>query len=246
MKILSATTIGALVLSISTRAVAQIEGTPPPPRPWKLQTDIGLVNTAGNTSNTTLNVGEAASYTAGRVTLAQSFSMVYGRTEGKRSAENYNAGVRGDYAVSPAMGVYLQGKYNRDRFAGISRRFEEGAGLTLTAATTERAILVFEAGATVNQQWSIDGGKDDYAAGRGAIRFKRMLNKAAFFEQLAEVLPNFSTSEDVRVNTETALVAPVSAHIALKISYVIKFDNLPEPGFEKTDRLLTSGLQMVF
>lgn len=246
MKSLLTVVLAGLALSVTASASAQVEGPPLPTRQWKLQTDFGLVNTAGNTSNTTLNAGEAASYTTGPVTIAENFAVVYGRTDGKRSAENYNAGIRGDYSVSPAMGIYLQGKYNRDRFAGISRRFEEGAGLTFNAVANPPTELVFEAGVTSNQQWDVDGGKDNFAAGRGALRFKRMLNRQAFFEQLAEVLPNFRTSDDVRVNTETALVAPVSSHIALKVSYVIKFDNLPEPGFEKTDRFLTSGLQVVF
>jgi putative salt-induced outer membrane protein YdiY len=48
------------------------------------------------------------------------------------------------------------------------------------------------------------------------------------------------------VNTETGLVAPISSHIGLKLSYVIRFDNQPEPGFKKTDRLLTSGVQVTY
>jgi putative salt-induced outer membrane protein YdiY len=38
-------------------------------------------------------------------------------------------------------------------------------------------------------------------------------------------------------------VAPLSSHLALKISYVVRYDHRPEPGFRSTDRLLTSGLQ---
>ena len=60
-----------------------------PKRPWTLQTDLGFVNTAGNTFTTTLNAGEAASYTVGRWTLAQAFAAVYGSTDGSKSAENY-------------------------------------------------------------------------------------------------------------------------------------------------------------
>lgn len=45
---------------------------------------------------------------------------------------------------------------------------------------------------------------------------------------------------------ETSLVAPLSSRIAFKAGYVIRFDNAPEPGFAKTDRFLTSGLQVVF
>jgi hypothetical protein len=30
------------------------------------------------------------------------------------------------------------------------------------------------------------------------------------------------------------------------VAYTIRFDNLPEPGFEKADRILSTGLQVTF
>ena len=61
-----------------------------------------------------------------------------------------------------------------------------------------------------------------------------------------EFLPNLQESRDVRLNTETSLVAPLSGKVAIKLAYAIRFDNLPEPGFKKTDRVFTSGVQIVF
>ena len=43
---------------------------------------------------------------------------------------------------------------------------------------------------------------------------------------------------------EKALVAPLSSKIGLRLSYVIRFDNQPEPTFEKTDKILTTGIQV--
>ncbi len=217
-----------------------------PKRPWKLQTDFGFVNTAGNTSTTTLNAGEAASYTAGAWTVGQTFGAVYGKTGGKKSAESYAAAVRGDYAFSPRIGMYVLGGWNRDAFAGIARRFEEGTGLSFKAIATERSTLTFEAGVAANQQRDLAGVDNNFGSGRGALLLKQMFSTAAYFQEMVEVLPNFKTSKDVRVNSETALVAPLSQRVAFKAGYVVKFDNLPEPGFKKTDRYLTSGLQVVF
>ncbi len=216
------------------------------PRPWKLQTDFGLVNTAGNTSTTTLNAGEAASYATGRWTFGQQFAVVYGRTEGVKSAENYTASLRGDYALSSRFGVYSLGAWNRNEFAGITRRFEEGGGLTFKAIDEKRTTLALEAGLSANQQRSTEGVTDNYAAGRGAVLFKQLFATAAYFQQMAEILPNLKTSEDYLINTETALVAPLSRSVAFKVGYVVHFDHDPEPGFKRTDRYLTSGLQIVF
>ncbi len=239
----------AILATLATpRLVAQDPDSspPPPPRPWKLQTDFGFVNTAGNTSTTTINAGETFSYTTGPWKFAQLFAVVSGRTDGEQSAENYTANLRSDYAFSEHFGVYAQGTWNRNEFAGISHRFEEGGGLTYTPIARERTTLSFEAGISANQQRSTDGTDDGFAAGRGAIQFKQMFATTAYFQQTAEILPNLQHGDDYRVNTETALVAPLSKSIAFKAGYVIHFDNDPEPDFEKTDRFLTSGLQIVF
>jgi len=87
---------------------------------------------------------------------------------------------------------------------------------------------------------------DNFTSGRGALLVKQMLNAAAYFQQMGDVLQHLKDGADTRVNSATALVAPLSARIALKAGYVIRFDNQPQPGFKKTDRYLTSGLQVVF
>ena len=104
-----------------------------PKRPWTLQTDFGFVNTSGNTSTTTLNAGETASYRTGHWTFAQGVGAVYGKTGGATSAENLIAGLRGDYAFTPRLAFYGLGGWVRNRFAGIGRRFEEGAGVSFKA-----------------------------------------------------------------------------------------------------------------
>ena len=46
-----------------------------------------------------------------------------------------------------------------------------------------------------------------------------------------EVLPNVDQTDDLRINSESQLVAPLARRVSLKVSYAVKFDNLPEPGF---------------
>ncbi len=74
----------------------------------------------------------------------------------------------------------------------------------------------------------------------------RTFGGAAFFLQTLEAVPNLEVTEDFRLNSESALVAPLSQRIALKLGYLVRFDNLPEPGFLSTDRVFTSGLQVTF
>ena len=38
-------------------------------------------------------------------------------------------------------------------------------------------------------------------------------------------------------------MAPLSAGFGIKVSYVIRYQNLPDPGFLATDRIFSTGIQ---
>jgi hypothetical protein len=107
-------------------------------------------------------------------------------------------------------------------------------------------ILTCEAGVAANRQRDLAGTDNNFGSGRGALLLKQGLSTAASFQEFVAILPNFKTRKDVRVNVETALVAPLSQRLAFEAGYVVRFDDLAEPGFRKTDRDLTSGQQVVF
>jgi putative salt-induced outer membrane protein len=217
---------------------------PPPPRPWEFNGDVGFVNTAGNSEVTNLNVGEKLTHIQGRFTFKQNFALVYGRTDGATTTSQWRTGIRGDLALSPRLAVYGLTGFDRNRFAGIERRFEEGVGIGVKLVAAERTKVEVEAGLSLTQQRSTLDVTDNFSAARSAALFQYNFRPTAYLLQTVEVLPNLEETDDLRVNTETALVAPLSRRLAVKISYVVRYDKLPEPGFEKTDRLLTSGLQV--
>jgi putative salt-induced outer membrane protein YdiY len=212
----------------------------------KVTTDLGVVDASGNTDVQTFNVGEELLATRGPWGIKQTFGVVYGRTDGETSASLWRASLRGDRTLSGRLGVYLIGAFDRNRFAGISRRFEEGAGVVLRAVRTEAHLLELEAGAGLTQQRSTEEVDDAYTSARAAGTYRWSFGESSHAQLTTEVLPNLEESDDVRVNAGAELVAPLAQALAMKLSYVVRFDNLPEPGFEKADRIFTAGLQVTF
>ncbi len=223
----------------SVPAAAQDE-----PRPVEFTGDIGLVNTAGNSNVTTVNVGEKITLNRDRMTIKQFFALVYGRSEGTTTTSLWRTGLRGDYALTPAVAVFGFGSFDRNRFAGISRRLEEGTGIAVKLVNTDRNKVEVEGGVSFTQQRSVLDVDNNFTSGRGAGLFQHNFKPTTYLLQTIEIMPNLEASDDLRINAETAVVAPLSSRIGLKVSYVIRYDSEPEPGFKKTDRLLTSGLQI--
>jgi putative salt-induced outer membrane protein YdiY len=215
-------------------------------KPVQLELDVGFVNTAGNTDVTTFNLGQKLSFKMGAWVFAQTAKSIYGETDGRPSAEAYDASLRADRALSTALSIFALGTYQREPFAGLATRWGEGGGLAFRAIRAPRDSLTIEGSVAANQERSVAGVEEQFASGRGALAFKHLLGTAAFLSQHLEWIANLQDGEDQRVNSETAITAPISKQIALKAAYVVRYDKQPEPGFETTDRIFTTGVQIVF
>lgn len=212
-----------------------------------LKADAGFVNTSGNTDITTVNVGNALEVRSGGWGVVQTFAVIYGRTDGETSTSLWHGSLRGDRRLGARLGLFVLGEFDRNTFSGVSSRYAPSVGLALAVVAGARDKLDLEAGAGYVWQNAVAiGGSREFAAGRGAARYKHLLGEKAEFSQLVEFLPNLKETEDLRINSETAITAPITQGIAMKASYVLHYDGLPEPGFRKTDRILTTGIQVTF
>lgn len=216
------------------------------PDPLKLTFDLGFVSTSGNTDVTTFNFGEKLAYTTGRWTLSQMAAAIYGETDGSSTAEQYDAGLRADYSLGPHFAAFAGGTWYRNTFAGLASRFVEGVGLAWKAIQASRDSLRFEGAVTSNQETNLARAENTFGASRAAVGYKHLFGESTAITEMAEWVANLEESKDYRFYSETALTAPISRQIALKASYVVRFDNQPEPGFKDTDRVFTTGLQIVF
>ncbi len=229
--------------AVAPRAAAQDAA---PAVVTKITADLGYVQTSGNTQVTTLNLGEKFTQQRGRLNLQQGFAMVYGKQRGVVTTNALRANLRGDYRIDKIFALFVGVGFDRDKFAGIERRFEENIGLQARLLGTASDTVRIEGGGSFTQQVGTDGVQKNFPAARGAASWRHVFSPAAYFQQNVEFIPNLKETEDWRVNTESAVVAPISARIGIKLAYVIRFDNLPEPGFTDTDKLFTTGIQITF
>jgi putative salt-induced outer membrane protein len=212
----------------------------------KITADLGYVQASGNSEVTTTSFGQKLTQQRGRLGLEQTFNFVYGEQDGVVNTNFLRASLRGDYKLGGHFSTFASVAYDRNKFAGIERRFEENLGLAWRAIGGPQDTLRLEGGFSWTQQTALDGTANDFPAGRAAAAYRHSFSPTTYFLQTAEFIPNFKETEDYRVNTESAIVAPVSARVNLKLSYLIRYDNLPEPTFKPTDRVFTTGIQITF
>jgi putative salt-induced outer membrane protein len=237
--------LGILALILAPVALLSQEPAPAP-HPVQLTLDLGFVDASGNSNVTSFNLGEKLSWKLDRLTLGQSVKALYGEAEGKTTAEAYDAGVRADYPLGKTLSLFALGTFQRNPFAGIAERWAAGPGIGIGLVRTARDTLSLEGTFMAQRERSIANVRQSFGATRTAAAFKHLFATSTAFTQTLEWIANLETMDDQRVLSETALTAPLSKQIALRVAYLIRFDNLPEPGFVTTDRLLTTGAQISF
>ncbi len=208
--------------------------------------DLGYVSATGNTSLTTLSAGDKIVHTDGDWSLTQLGAYVYGKTNAKESANQLRVEGRVDYALHPRFGVFVDGAFERNPFAGFNRRTDENAGVRWKAIVSPDDSLSIDVGGGLTQESDADGTSPSYASARLAANYKHSFSKTAYFQELAEYVPNLQTSGAYRANSESALVAPISSHVGIKMSYSVRYDSRPPTKFGTTDRVLTTGIQISY
>jgi putative salt-induced outer membrane protein len=246
------TSIGrvAVFLLVIIPASGGAQGNPPPPS--EFSADLGFVSVSGNTSVTSLSVGEKWVRRMTRWEFLQELGAVYGKTDGTETSNSWKTSVRGDYGLGTNLAVYVRTGFDRNKFAGVKSRFAEGLGLVAKPITNDRDQLKFEGGFELTQQANLDGTSDTFSSLRAATSWKHMFSASTSLFQGLEYLPNLDESADYRINSETTLVAPLSSRVAMKASYQVRFDNLPALNaagtapLRKSDRILSTGIQVTF
>ena len=206
---------------------------------------LGYLSASGNTKLTTLSIGEALGHTTGRWMLSQLVAYVYGKTDARESANQLRVAARADYSFEARLGLFGGTSVERNRYAGFRRRTEQIAGLKWKAIVAPADSMALDAGGVLTRQSDVDGKSASYTSGRVATVYKHVFSKAAYFHQFVEYLP--STKEaGYRLNAESAVVAPISRHVGIKLDHVTRYNSRPPVNFGTTDRVLTMGVQLSY
>jgi putative salt-induced outer membrane protein len=127
-------------------------------------------------------------------------------------------------------------------------------GLSWKAVQGAEDSLLVETGAGLVQQANLNGTQLDFGASRTAARYRHVFSARASLQQFVEYILNVQNTGDYRANSETALVAPISRAISVKLGYLVRYQSqppfrpnvTPAERFKTTDFVFTSGLQVSF
>ena len=164
------------------------------------------------------------------------------RSEGKVTAERYNASEKVSRKLSKQNYVFEKLKWDKNRFAGIWNRYDISGGLGRELLKLpDDSIIIELSGGYVNEE-RIGSPREEFASGKVYGKYTRTLSKTASFLQDAEYLHNFQAPDGYRLNMSSSLLASLSTHMSIKVSYTWKYVNMPPKGFIRSDTATSVAL----
>jgi len=235
-----------LMLHLVAVFAAQARADEPPP-PWKGSMELSYLQTSGNTSSQTFSGGLKIERNLSFAKLTLEGGALYGKKEDVTSDESWFGSLKYDQNLTDRFYLFLLDKTERDTLKGIEFRYTHQGGLGYYLIKTEGDSLKLEAGGGYIHEDQVDPFPDrGFPNARAFAGYTHNFSKTSRFDEWVEYLPDLNKTKDYVINEETALITNLKGNLALKVSFDVAFDNLPPPGFQKSDRVFKTALLYTF
>jgi putative salt-induced outer membrane protein len=159
--------------------------------------------------------------------------------DGGTDQQRILAGYQIDYKFSETLYAWGRFEYEKNREAGIERRFAESAGLGWRAVNSGRVTWDLEAGPALRQTRFVTTDENSLAV-RGASRFLWNISDTSAFSNDTAI---FWDSAGSIANT-TALTSKLFGSLSARLSVNLAWEQEPPLGLEKLDT--TSRVTLVY
>ncbi len=212
-------------------------------------TELGYIQTDGNTKTKTFNLDANAKKAWGKHQTSLKLDGQYGSADDKENKKKYLIEGNYDYSFTKTFAFnYLIG-YKSDIYSGFDSQFYTGPGAKYQAIKNDKHDLSL----TANILYSKDdyhlpaaNGDDtnDYTGYRAQGVYNwNIVNNLKFTQELG-LRGDLEDSENYFATSKTAFTTKISDIFSAGISYKIDYVNKPLPGLENKDTTLTANLIM--
>lgn len=241
MKSLRRASLLLLSIAAASPAAAQAPAPPPPPL-WDAQVGGSFVGTSGNSDTSSVGADFSANHRGSVWKIESGATAVRTSSLDQTTAERYLGSLRGQRKLTPVVGLTSGIKLERDRFAGLDFRSILDAGLSWALVRRPVWTLDGVTGIGWNHESRTTSPSIDHPVGLLQLLSRIPFGSAGDTTQRFTFYPDFKETSAYRSEGEITAQAAMSAHLALKLGYLVRFANNPVPGFKKTDNTTTASV----
>jgi len=230
-------------------------------------TELGYIETQGNTRTQTFNLDANLKKGWGRHIYQVSFDGQYASDKNVETKNKYSIELNYDYEFTDRFAFnYLVG-FKKDRFSGYDYQAYTGPGAKYKAIKTENhnlsldgnilfaqddiedtqydasgAVIEYPNAAETPVATTVNGPVNNYSSYRAKAVYSWSILDNLKFNQDLSYRAEFNDSDNYFVTSKTALNSKISNIFSAGLSYKIDYINMQANGKEYTDRTFTANL----
>ncbi len=229
-------------MAAAQEAPAPSAETPPAEPTWTLDLGLSYLATTGNSDSESLGAKAAYAGEWGLWGLTAGLAALRAEADDAKVAENVAGFVRGSRDLTERLALTAGLSGLQDEFAGIDLRSVLDVALRWSIVETELWGLGVLAGPSWTYEDPVAGDSDSFLGAIAQLDGHWTPTPSSKLGARLTYLPNFDVSDDYRMEGELGVQAALSSRFSLALGYLWLYDNVPVPGFEKTDTRTTLSL----
>jgi putative salt-induced outer membrane protein YdiY len=219
---------------------------PPPPKLWSGSINLGGSLQSGNSDRAGAHISASTVWRREQDRFMLNYEFNYAEEDRVVTTRNHFGTIEYNYFFKKKFYGYMGIELQNDKFKDYTLRFALGPGVGYQVWEDPVKFLLFEVGLAYVNINRYEGPHDEYLAARLASEFRYKIFSFLAFAEKVEFYTSLGEGGKYKARNEAALIAPVIAGWALRLSNIIDYDSDPPTGVKRGDISWILSLQYSF
>ncbi|SMC08839.1 DUF481 domain-containing protein [Nitratiruptor tergarcus] len=205
--------------------------------------EFGYFGTTGNSNTNSITAAYRFSYKFNKKSRCKFFAdILYSNRNGQTNNERYRSEFTLYHYYRKHLYSFLELGFLRNTFEGYNQQYSFNPGFGFLMLKTKKQKLDILAGYELRRNNYTNQPSDFFHYIKGEIQHHYRLTKKNSIKTKLSFIENLQEREDFESNLETSLRLHIIKRLSFKISFELKYDNLPPAGKKNTDTVTKAAI----
>ncbi len=205
--------------------------------------EFGYFGTTGNTNTNSLTAAYRFKYHFQPKSRMEFFAdILYSNRNGKKNSERYRSQLDLYHNYKKCLYSFLGLGFLRNTFEGYNQQYRINPGFGYTLMKTKKQKLALQLGYEFRRNNYTNQPSKNFHYAKGELKHRYTLTKKNYLSSQLSFNENIEQSKDFETEFTTNLHLHIVKQLSFKLSFELKYDNLPPENKKRTDTVTKASI----